>query len=92
MIKTLMYHKVEDFTKWKEAFDKFYDFRKSSGEISFSVGTLFNESNTAYVINEWNSIENFNAFVSSSRLSDAMKDAGVLEPPHSLILEELAKG
>lgn len=47
MIKTLMYHKVEDFAKWKEAFDGFSEFRKSAGEQSYSVGTLLNEPNTA---------------------------------------------
>ncbi len=92
MIKTVMYHKVEDFSKWKEAFDNFSDVRKSAGELSYSVGTAYDEPNTAYVINEWNSIEEFMAFFDSPKLSEAMKSAGVLEPPHTLILQEINKG
>lgn len=92
MIKTLMYHKVENFSKWKEAFDGFSTYRKSSGEKSYSVGILLNEPNTAYVMNEWDSVESFQAFVNSKELADGMKSAGVLEAPHSLILEEVERG
>jgi len=92
MIKTLMYHKVENFGKWKEAFDNFSDFRKSSGEKSYSVGTLQGEPNTAYVINEWESMQNFQQFIESDNLSNAMKSAGVIEEPHSLILNEVENG
>lgn len=92
MIKTLMYHKVEDFGKWKEAFDNFSDFRKSSGEKSYSVGTLQGEPNTAYVINEWESMQNFQQFVESDDLGNAMKSAGVLEKPNTVILSEVERG
>ena len=92
MIKSVMYHKVQDFNTWKNAFDGFADFRKSSGELSFSVGNLKSDPNTAYVINSWGSVEKLEAFVSSQELADAMKSAGVLEPPHTLILNELAAG
>jgi len=92
MIKTLMYHKIEDFGKWKKAFDGFSNFRKSSGELSYSVGTLQDEPNTAYVINEWESMTAFQAFVGSKELANVMKSAGVLEAPHSLIFNELDKG
>ena len=37
-----MYHKVQDFEKWKAAFDAFIEVRKNAGEIDFSVGTLQN--------------------------------------------------
>lgn len=92
MIKTLMYHKVKDFATWKKAFDSFSEIRKSAGERSFSVGTTNNEPNTAYVVNEWDSMEAYQAFMSNSALADAMKSAGVLEQPHTLIFNEVDKG
>ena len=92
MIKTLMYHKVEDFAIWKKAFDEFSGMRKSSGERSFSVGTIHNEPNTAYVVNEWDSMEAHQAFLENPELADAMKAAGVLEPPNTIIFNELDKG
>ncbi|MEZ4887979.1 MAG: antibiotic biosynthesis monooxygenase [Chitinophagales bacterium] len=85
MIKTLMYHKVQDFNKWKEAFEGFADIRKAAGELSYSIGTLHNEPNTAYVINSWESIEKFEAFVGTDDLKAVMGDAGVLEAPHTII-------
>ena len=92
MIKSVMYHKVSDFNKWKEAFDGFFEFRKSKGELSYSVGQLHGQSNNAYVINEWQSVENLQQFVESTELREAMKSAGVLEQPHTLILEEVDRG
>ena len=92
MIKTLMYHKVEDFATWKKAFDSFFEIRKSAGELSFSVGTMHNEPNIAYVVNEWDSIEAYQAFMGNPALADAMKSAGVLEQPHTLIFNEMDKG
>jgi len=92
MIKTLMYHKVQDFEKWKSAFDSFSEIRKAAGEKSYSVGTLHNEPNTAYVINTWKSFNDFDAFQTAPQLADAMKAAGVLEPPHTIILNEIEKG
>ena len=92
MIKTLMYHKVEDFSKWKEAFDSFAGIRKSAGEKSFSVGTINNEPNTVYVVNEWDSMEAPKAFLENPELAKAMKTAGVLEPPHVIFFNEVDKG
>jgi quinol monooxygenase YgiN len=86
MIKSVMYHKVEDFEKWKEVFDSFFEFRESKGELSYSVGTLHGDSNNVYVINEWESYEVLKDFVESKELGYVMKSAGVLEPPHTLIL------
>jgi hypothetical protein len=92
MIKSVMYHKVQDFATWKKAFDGFSDFRKSSGELCYSVGHLKDEPNTACVTNSWESVEKFHTFVSSKELEDGMKSAGVLEQPHILIINELDKG
>jgi len=92
MIKTMMYHKVEDFATWKKAFDDFSGMRKSSGERSFSVGTIHNEPNTAYVVNEWDSLEAIEEFHGNPALAEAMKSAGVLEQPHTIIFNEVDKG
>lgn len=87
-----MYHKVQDFANWKAAFDGFIEVRKAAGEIDFSVGNLHNEPNTAYVVNSWENVEQFNAFMSADDLKEAMGAAGVLEPPTVIILNEVEKG
>lgn len=92
MIKSVMHHKVKDFSSWKKAFDGFLEFRKSKGELSYSVGYLHNDPNTAYVINTWESADVMNAFLNSEELKEAMGSAGALEAPNILILNELEKG
>lgn len=92
MVRTLMYHKVKDFEKWKSAFDGFIDVRKGAGEIDFSLGTLHNEPNTAYVITTWENIEKFEAFMGAPDLKAAMGAAGVIEAPTTIILNEISKG
>ena len=92
MIKSLMYHKVEDFNTWKAAFDGFLNFRKSAGELSYSVGNLHDQPNTVFVINEWKSLEAIQAFENSAELANAMKSAGVLERPTTLIFNEVENG
>jgi len=89
MIKTLMYHKVEDFDKWKEAFDDLRPIRIKAGEMDYSVGTIHGQPNTAYVINGWKTMKDYEAFVGSSVLADAMKRAGVLEKPHTFVMDEV---
>ncbi len=92
MIKSVMYHKVSDFETWLKAFNDFSEFRKSSGELSYSVGNLHSDPNTVYVINTWESVAVMEAFVNSKELEEAMKSSGVLEPPQTLILNEVGKG
>jgi quinol monooxygenase YgiN len=87
MVKTIFLHKVKDFNAWKKVFDSFYSTRQKYGEKSYSVGTVKGEPNNAYVINEWESVEKFNAFRNSPDLQNAMKDAGVLEVPKITILD-----
>jgi quinol monooxygenase YgiN len=92
MVKTLMYHKVESFDRWKAAFDGFIEIRKKGGELDFALGTLQGAPNTPYVINTWESMEALDAFLGAEDLKEAMGAAGVLEPPTIIILSELEKG
>ena len=87
MIKTLMNHKVKDFATWKKAFDDFAQVRRSAGELSYSVGRSLEEPNNVYVINEWKSTEDFQAFMKRPELAEAMRNAGVMEEPHTIILD-----
>lgn len=89
MVKTLIYQNVEDFGKWQQTFDGLYSFRKSSGELSCSVTSLYHNPNAIYVVNEWDSIDAFKVFISSYDLSNAMKYAGILAQLHSFILSTI---
>jgi heme-degrading monooxygenase HmoA len=39
------------------------------------------------MINEWKSTEDFQAFMKRPELAEAMRNAGVMEEPHTIILD-----
>lgn len=86
--KTMVYHKVNNFSQWKKVFDSLSDKRQEAGEISSEVGTFLDEPNTVYVINEWKSMEAALAFFNSKDLNIAMQNASVVDKPKFLFLEK----
>lgn len=92
MIKVFVRHKVEDFAKWKYVFDDFLGHRKTSGELSYSIGHLPNEPNNLCLIFEWDNLENANAFLGSEILKTTMQAAGVIEAPDISVFEVYNEG
>jgi ketosteroid isomerase-like protein len=86
LVKTIVYHKVADFAKWKIGFDAFRRIRLDAGELTFEAGNLIDDPNTAYVINEWESAEKAKAFFALPELAAAMQKLGVAEAPHFMFL------
>lgn len=87
--KSLIYHKVKDYDKWKEAFDEFQPIREANGELSYEVGILEDDPNTVYVLNTWKSKDDYNKFKETAALKDKMNEAGVREAPTFLYLNQL---
>jgi quinol monooxygenase YgiN len=90
-VKTLIYHKVADFTTWKATFDGAKPLRTTAGELNYEIGTLRHDPSIVYVLSEWTSVEAFQAFMAKPELAEAMKKAGVLEPPHTAVFLEKEK-
>ena len=77
MTNVLIKHRVNDFAAWKNVFDNFVDFRKSSGEKSYRILHAGDDSNDLTILFEWDSKTNAETFLASSELKDAMQKAGV---------------
>ncbi len=92
MTSVLIKHPVEDYAKWKDAFDSFLDNRKAGGEKSYTICRPIDEPNNIVILFEWNSIENAQAFLDSQDLKEAMQKAGVTGPPEITIMETTARG
>lgn len=92
MIKVFIRHKVEDFAKWKKAFDDFLPQRKAGGELSYSIGNVPNEPNNLCVTFEWDSVDNANTFLGSEELRAAMQEATVIEAPEIFVFEVTEEG
>ena len=88
----LVRHRVNDYPKWKEAFDNFVDTRKSYGEKSFQILQKDDDTNNLFVLFSWDKKENAQRFFDSTDLKDTMQAAGVTEAPEIYFLSEAAKG
>ncbi len=92
MTQILIKHKVQDYTEWKNVFDSFSDFRRSSGEKSHRVMQSADNANDLTVLFEWDTKKNAETFLGSSELKAAMQKAGVAEAPKIQFLSVAAKG
>ena len=90
MAHLLVHHKVEDYNKWKSAFDDHSSLRSEGGSKGGKVFRSANDPNELFVLLEWDNLENAQKFVQSDDLKEAMKQAGVVGMPAIHFLEEVA--
>ena len=82
-------HHVGDFDTWKPFYDQNGDSRREHGCTSAEVLTSADDRNAITVVMTYPSIEQAQAFLADSSLSEAMKNAGVEGPPEIRILESV---
>jgi heme-degrading monooxygenase HmoA len=85
-------HKVNDYAVWKDVFDDFADFRRSSGEKSFRIFHPADDANDLTLLIEWDTRENAEQFLASHELRTKMQEAGVAESPTVHYFVEAASG
>ncbi len=89
VVYLIIRHKIEDFAKWKPAFDMHGSMRERSG---CKGGQLFRESgdaNSMVILFEWDNIDNATNFVESADLKEAMGKAGVIGKPEFFFLDQI---
>jgi ketosteroid isomerase-like protein len=86
IVKVIVTQEVKDFAKFKFNFEQGLSMRMSAGEVSEEIGTLHEQPNMVYIISEWVSIREFQAFYAKPDLKKSMKEAGVIGEPTVLIL------
>ncbi len=91
-ITGIIYHEVEDYDKWKRVFDDFERTRKEFKEVSYEVGIINGNSNMIYVMNQWNTLQEYKTFVNNEKLKEAMNHAGVIGQPIFLVFNSKEKG
>jgi hypothetical protein len=82
--------KIENFDKWKEAFDKHNATRDEYGINILNVFRGIEDRNKVTVIAEETKPDALKAFMGSEKVQLAMKDAGVLGPPEISIFERIS--
>ena len=86
MAHILVRHKVEDYAKWRNAFDGSIEMRKAGGELSAQVFQTSEDPNDLVLLFEWNSLDNARAFLGSDELKQGMEAAGVCSAPEITFL------
>jgi hypothetical protein len=91
MAHILIHHKIEDYGKWKPAFDAHSSYRAENGSMGGKVFRNADDPNDLFILLEINSIDNAKKFVSSDATKEAMKNAGVIGMPEIYFVDEIAE-
>ena len=74
-------HEIKNYDTWKVVYDKLEAQRKNAGILELFIKKDMNNSNSITVFAEVSNLEKAKAFMSSTSLKEAMKDAGVSSVP-----------
>lgn len=91
MTYVLVIHKVEDFDRWKRAYDEYGSVRKDNGSEGAFVFRNEDDPNQLVVITQWENMESAKSFVEAKDLREAMQKGGVSGQPEVYYLEEIER-
>ena len=77
----LIRHKVQDYGKWKVAFDAHGATRKASGSKGGRLLRNAKDPNELVILFEWDDVKKARQFAESDDLRKAMQGAGVIGKP-----------
>jgi hypothetical protein len=86
MVHVLIRHKVQDFDKWKPAYDAHQQARAAAGLQDLHLWHNIDEPNEIVLLFEVADVEKAKAFARSSDLKERMRDAGVMGAPDIFFL------
>jgi quinol monooxygenase YgiN len=78
---TIVRHHVQDYAKWRKAYDAFAPTQRAGGVIEESVYQDKDDPNEVLVLHQFANREKADAFLASAELRDTMKSAGVMGQP-----------
>jgi heme-degrading monooxygenase HmoA len=91
MTYLLVIHKVEDYEKWKSAYDEYDAMRKTYGSKGAFVFHNSKDPNHIVIMIEWENMEKAKEFAESEDLKISMQKAGVIGQPAVYYLEEIER-
>jgi heme-degrading monooxygenase HmoA len=84
----LVQHTVEDYAKWKSAFDRNGANRQAAGSNGGFVLRNAEDGNEMTVLLKFDTLKGARAFATSAELRETMQRAGVVGQPKVTYLEE----
>ncbi len=91
MAKVIVQHHVEDYGKWKPAFDEHGQVRRTHGATGHTIHRGMEDPDTVVIVNDFASTEGATAFLEDPSLKEAMSKAGVDGPPQVWVVDEVER-
>ena len=91
MAHLLVIENVEDFARWKQAFDDHVAAREASGCKGRFIFQNATDPNNVFILLEWDDVVQVRAFAELDSLRQAMQRGGVVGAPEVFFLEEAAR-
>ncbi|MCZ7525845.1 MAG: cyclase [Acidimicrobiia bacterium] len=88
MVRMFVRHEVDDYTDWREAYDAFDAERRGMGVRAHGVYRGCGDANDVTVSHDFDSVDAARSFVESTRLKEAMEEAGVRGEPQIWFVEQ----
>ena len=85
----LVRHKLEDYDRWKPAFDEHGATREQNGSQGGRLFRNVDDPNETVILLAWDDLDNARRFAQSDDLRETMQRAGVAEQPDVYFLEEV---
>ncbi len=77
----LVRQNVENYARWKEAFDGDASTRREGGSRGGHVFQNADDPNEVFILLEWDTMEKLQQFAQSDELKERMQRSGVTGPP-----------
>jgi heme-degrading monooxygenase HmoA len=77
MVHVMIRHEVQDYSRWRAAFDDALMVRRHAGEQAYHIFRNFEDANEVTVLCDFDTLERARNFITSDELKSAMKAAGV---------------
>jgi len=74
-------HDVEDYSRWRTAYDDFDAHRKQVGIVGHAVNQLLGNPNRVVIYHQAETADTLRAFLESAKLKEVMQSAGVVGAP-----------
>jgi heme-degrading monooxygenase HmoA len=89
MVYVVLDYKVEDYAKWKPAFDNYGAARNKAGSKGGKLFQYLDDKNHVCMLFEWDSKENATKFFASDETKKTQKGAGVVGTPMVVYLDKI---
>ncbi|MBI5739320.1 MAG: antibiotic biosynthesis monooxygenase [Nitrospirae bacterium] len=82
-------YRIENYKKWKTAFNDAFEMRKKGGEKSYRVFRSSDDPKEMVLLQEWSSIAGARRFINSKAVQQCMARAGVVGKREIFFLKEV---